>query len=170
MTNKVLSISIAAYNVENCIKETLMSLVVKNNLEKLEILIIDDGSTDGTAKAAQEFVKKYPCSFFYFYKQNAGHGSTINFALTKATGKYFKVLDGDDKLLTDSLDDFIDYLCIVDCDLVLSEQIIIDISKNNRIYPRIKGVEPLKIQSTNNLSLLVVVYFRILQSEQIIIG
>lgn len=57
MTNKVLSISIAAYNVENCIKETLMSLVVKNNLEKLEILIIDDGSTDGTAKAAQEFVK-----------------------------------------------------------------------------------------------------------------
>ena len=50
MTNKVLSISIAAYNVENCIKETLMSLVVKNNLEKLEILIIDDGSTDGTAK------------------------------------------------------------------------------------------------------------------------
>lgn len=66
MTNKVLSISIAAYNVENCIKETLMSLVVKNNLEKLEILIIDDGSTDGTAKAAQEFVKKYPCSFFYF--------------------------------------------------------------------------------------------------------
>lgn len=152
MTNKVLSISIAAYNVENYIKETLMSLVVKKNLDKLEILIIDDGSTDGTAKAAQEFVKKYPCSFFYFYKPNAGHGSTINFALTKATGKYFKVLDGDDKLLTDSLDDFIDYLCIVDCDLVLSEQIIIDISKNNRIYPRIKGVEPLKTQSTNNLS------------------
>lgn len=152
MTNKVLSISIAAYNVENYIKETLMSLVVKKNLDKLEILIIDDGSTDGTAKAAQEFVEKYPCSFFYFHKTNAGHGSTINFALAKATGKYFKVLDGDDRLLTDSLDDFIDFLCTVDCDLVLSEQIIIDVSNNNRIYPKIKGLEPIKIESTNNLS------------------
>lgn len=66
MTNKVLSISIAAYNVENCIKETLMSLVVKNNLEKLEILIIDDGSTDGTAKAAQEFVKNTRVAFSIF--------------------------------------------------------------------------------------------------------
>ena len=152
MTNKVLSISIAAYNVENYIKETLMSLVVKKNLDKLEILIIDDGSTDGTAKAAQKFVEKYTRSFFYFYKPNAGHGSTINFAFTKATGKYFKVLDGDDRLLTDSLDNFIDFLCTVDCDLVLSEQIIIDVSKNIRTYPKIKGLEPLKIQSTQNLS------------------
>lgn len=151
MIEKVLTISVAAYNVGKYIRETLTSLVIKKNLDKLEVLIVDDGSTDSTAEIAQEFVEKYPYSFFYFKKTNGGHGSTINFAITRATGKYFKVLDGDDSIATEQLDCFIEYLGGIDCDLVLSDQIFLDVKKNAQLYKSVSGIEPLKVLKTSNL-------------------
>ena len=55
---KNLTISIAAYNVEKYIKETLDSLICKN-MNLLEVLIIDDGSKDNTAKIAKKYEEKY---------------------------------------------------------------------------------------------------------------
>ncbi len=100
---KTLSISIAAYNVEEFLKNTLDSLVAPEIMDDIEVLIIDDGSKDNTAAIGKEFVDKYPNSFKVISKPNGGYGSTINAAIDAATGQYFKTLDGDDWYDTENL-------------------------------------------------------------------
>lgn len=92
---KILTISIAAYNVERYIDKALESLIIKN-IDKLEVLIQDDGSKDKTSVIARKYEKMYPESIKVIKKENGGYGSTINNSINMATGKYFKQLDGDD--------------------------------------------------------------------------
>ena len=117
---KILSISIASYNIEKYIRETLNSLLHPNVLGKMEILIISDGSTDGTAEIGKEYEEKYPESIRVIEKQNGGWGSTVNEGIRRAAGKYFKLLDGDDQYVTENLPDFINYLETQDADLVMT--------------------------------------------------
>ena len=93
---KLLTISIAAYNVEKFLDKTLSSLCNESISEDVEVLIIDDGSKDKTSDIAKKYEKKNPKIFKYVYKENGGHGSTINKGIELAQGKYFRVLDGDD--------------------------------------------------------------------------
>lgn len=118
---KILTISIAAYNVEKYINQAINSLLDKQILDYLEILIIDDGGTDKTLKIANEYAKKYPNSIFPIHKENGGYGSTINMAVKIASGKYFKQLDGDDWFNIHNLTEFINILKSVDADCVLSQ-------------------------------------------------
>ncbi len=114
--NKVLSISIAAYNVENYLKKTLDSLVAPEILDDYEVLIIDDGSVDRTSEIAQKYCQKYPKTFRYIQKENGGWGSTVNRGIAEASGKYFKLLDGDDYF--DNLPEYIELLKSIDVDIV----------------------------------------------------
>lgn len=114
---KTLTISIAAYNVEKFLKKTLDSLIV-DNMEKLEVLIVNDGSKDNTTKIAKEYCKKYPNCFKLIDKKNGGYGSTINASIKKATGKYFKQLDGDDWYDNNNLKKYLDDLEKCDSDIV----------------------------------------------------
>ena len=98
---KLLTISIAAYNVEKFIKKTLDSLIVDS--DELEVLIVNDGSKDETLKIAKEYEIKYPNIFRAIDKENGGYGSTINTGIIEATGKFFKQLDGDDWFETESI-------------------------------------------------------------------
>lgn len=117
---KVLTISIAAYNVKNTLRECLDHLVSASKIDDLEILVVDDGSKDETPKITQEYVKKYPRSVRLVSKENGGWGSTVNKGIEIATGKYFKQLDGDDYYDTGNLDRFVDFLWNSDTDLVSS--------------------------------------------------
>ena len=101
--NKLLTISIAAYNVEKYIRNTLDSLLIKD-IEELEILVEDDGGTDNTANIVKEYEKKYPGIVKLVHKENGGYGSTINKSIELATGKYFKQLDGDDWFDTEGIE------------------------------------------------------------------
>ena len=58
MEEKILTVSVAAYNVENTIEETLDSLVVPGILDKLEVFVVDDGGIDDTLKKARKYEKK----------------------------------------------------------------------------------------------------------------
>ena len=93
--SKILTISVAAYNVENYISNTLESLLV-DDIDDIEILVEDDGGIDNTANIVKEYEEKYPNVVKLIHKENGGYGSTINKSLEIATGKYFKQLDGDD--------------------------------------------------------------------------
>ena len=124
--SKALTISVAAYNVSNYLKETLDSLIVNECLDSLEVLIINDGSTDDTASIAADYVNKYPDTFILINKENGGWGSTVNAGIRAATGKYFKLLDGDDCFDTASLTDFIDFLTKCDADLVYTDYVVFD--------------------------------------------
>lgn len=121
--SKILTISVAAYNVEDTLPDTLKSMYDKRILNDLEVLIIDDGSSDNTAIIAKRFEKKAPNTFKYIRKKNGGHGSTINKGIEMATGKYFKVVDGDDWLDTNNLVTFIQDLKKQDSDLVLTNHV-----------------------------------------------
>jgi glycosyltransferase involved in cell wall biosynthesis len=78
--------------------------------ERLEVIVVDDGSTDNTAKIAGEFCEKMPNIFRLIQKQNGGHGSAVNAGLENADGKYFKVVDADDATEPENLIKLIDVL------------------------------------------------------------
>lgn len=71
--------------------------------EDVEVIIVDDGSTDNTAAIADEMEKEYPGIVRAVHQENGGHGEAVNTGLKHAKGLYFKVLDSDDWLDQESL-------------------------------------------------------------------
>lgn len=117
---KVLSVSIAAYNIAATLREVVEPFLMEDVLDRVEVMIVDDGSKDDTAKIATEYQEKYPNTFRLISKPNGGWGSTLNTGMRAATGKYFKQLDGDDFFSYENLSDFLDYLEASDSDIVHS--------------------------------------------------
>lgn len=64
--------------------------------DDVEIIIVNDGSGDGTPEIAEEYRKQYPGIVKVINKENGGHGSAVNAGIEHATGLYFKVVDSDD--------------------------------------------------------------------------
>lgn len=118
--SKLLTISIAAYNVEKTIEECLDSFLPCKHLNDLEILVINDGSHDHTVEIVSRYEKHYPGIIKLVNKENGGHGSTINKSLSLATGKFYKVIDGDDWVKPEELDKLCDWLKKTDSDLVIN--------------------------------------------------
>lgn len=121
MSNKILTFSVAAYNVEDYLEKTLQSIAdASDQLNQIEVLIIDDGSTDRTVEIAEQYVDRWPDTFALISKENGGHGSTLNYGIKYAHGKYFKMLDGDDWVETSHMREFLSFLESSSADLVLS--------------------------------------------------
>lgn len=114
---KILTVSIAAYNVQNYIKKTLESLLV-GKIDDLEILVEDDGGTDRTINIVKEYEEKYPNIVKLVHKENGGYGSTINKSIEIASGKYFKQLDGDDWYDSENFTEFLNLLRKIDVDAI----------------------------------------------------
>ena len=121
---KILTISIAAYNVEEFIEKTLNWLIIKE-IEKVEIIVVNDGSKDRTKEIVERYVEKYPESIRLINKENGGYGSTINTSIKLATGKYFKQLDGDDWYNTKNLESLVKKLEDIDADIVYTPMITV---------------------------------------------
>ncbi|WP_298073020.1 glycosyltransferase family 2 protein [uncultured Bacteroides sp.] len=129
---KILTISIAAYNVEQYIGQALDSLIDERIIDDLEIFVVDDGGTDKTLDIAKRYAEKYPDSIFPVHKENGGYGSTINTSVRLATGKYFKQLDGDDWFDKDNLYRFVELLKTIDVDMVATESITFNVIDNTQ--------------------------------------
>jgi glycosyltransferase involved in cell wall biosynthesis len=78
--------------------------------EDMDIIIVNDGSSDDTSVIADEYKKKYPHLIQAVHKENGGHGDAVNTGLKHAKGMFFKVLDSDDWLDEDSLKKVLDVL------------------------------------------------------------
>lgn len=98
---KILTISVAAYNVEEFLANTLNSCVVREVFNEIEVLIVDDGSTDHTADIAQEYINNYPDMFQLIRKQTVDmdqqlirvyslHGENISGCWMEMTGFFLK--------------------------------------------------------------------------------
>ena len=118
MTKKVLSVSIAAYNVSKTLKQALDSFLADDVAPYVDVMIVDDGSKDDTAEIARTYVNRLPDTFRVISKENGGWGSTLNSGIAAATGKYFKQLDGDDYFSTENLADYLAFLQTTDADLI----------------------------------------------------
>ena len=118
--DKILTISIAAYNVEPYIRENIESIVASEARDAIEVLIVDDGGKDGTLEIAKKFEEQYPGIVFAVHKENGGYGSVQNYSIAHANGKYFKILDGDDWVDTEGLTKLVAYLKKHDTDVVVT--------------------------------------------------
>ncbi|MCI7814459.1 MAG: glycosyltransferase family A protein [Lachnospiraceae bacterium] len=115
---KILTVVIPTYNIEKYLRECLDSFVLPKWGQELEVLIIDDGSTDHCGEIAEEYERKMPETFRVIHKENGGHGSTINRGIQEACGKYFKVVDGDDYVDKKAFVNLLQCLKKTDSDLV----------------------------------------------------
>lgn len=91
---KLLSIAIPCYNSQDYMEKCIESLLVGG--EEVEILIVNDGSSDRTAEIADAYAQKYPTIVKAIHQENGGHGAAVNAGIQNAAGLYFKVVDSDD--------------------------------------------------------------------------
>lgn len=131
--DKILTVSVAAYNVEKFIRNTLDSCIAEEIMTDLEVLVVDDGATDTTAEIVREYENKYPQTFRLIHKENGGYGTTVNRSMQEASGKYFRLLDGDDWFDTDGLKKLVSYLRDTDVDAVFTKMYL--------CYPDTKKLE-----------------------------
>ena len=106
---KLLTVTVPCYNSQAYMRKALDSLLTGG--ERLDIIVIDDGSKDDTGAIADDYAAKYPTIIRVVHQPNGGHGAGINRGIALAEGLYFKVLDSDDradpaalKALLDDLD------------------------------------------------------------------
>ena len=118
---KVLTISVAAYNIEKYIDQLMDSIVCSKKMDEIEVLIVNDGSKDKTAEIGQRYHEQYPGAVFLIDKENGGHGSTINVGIKRATGKFFKAIDGDDWVDSEGLKSLVEFLKTCETDLVITD-------------------------------------------------
>lgn len=114
---KQLTIAIPSYNVEAFLEKCLDSMCGVD--ERLEVIIVNDGSKDRTSEIAHAYEAKYPLDVKVIDKENGGHGSGINAGLDAASGRYYKVVDADDWITTENLKGILDKLEASDVEAVI---------------------------------------------------
>ena len=97
--NKIFSVVMASYNCGQYLDETINSLIGQSFSfgSNIQLIIVDDGSTDNTEEICLKYQSQYPDNIIYLYQENQGQGSARNLGLTYANGKYINFLDADDK-------------------------------------------------------------------------
>lgn len=135
--SKILSIVIPSYNTSQYIDESMKTFLDSKYIDDIEIIVVDDGSTDDTLNKAKFFETIKGNSIRVISKENGGHGSGINVGIQNATGKYFKVIDGDDYVNTGEFDKFVEQLMNNDADMFISYFTTISaVTKNtNKVTP-----------------------------------
>ena len=100
------SVIIPAYNAEKYIEECVLS-VLGQSYQNLEVIVVNDGSSDSTLSILLNMQKRFP-SMAVFSKDNEGVSAARNFGISKAHGKYVLLLDSDDAYLPDSVSLLVD--------------------------------------------------------------
>ena len=105
---KYISFAIPCYNSQEYMAYAIETILTGG--EDVEIIIVNDGSKDNTSKIGHEYAEKYPDIIRVIDKENGGHGDAVNYGLANAEGKYFKVVDSDDWVNTESLQNILNVL------------------------------------------------------------
>lgn len=118
---KLLTVTVPCYNSAEYMSKCIDSLLTGG--DRVEIIVIDDGSTDATGQIAERYAAEHPTVVRVVHQQNGGHGEGINVGLALATGKYFKVVDSDDWVDTGALSQLLDAMEDTDADMFVTNYI-----------------------------------------------
>lgn len=139
MENKeLISVIVPIYNVEKYLKKCIDS-IIKQTYNNLEIILVDDGSTDNCAKICDEYAKKDK-RIIVIHNSNQGVSASRNFALEKARGKYITFLDADDFISNNYIEVLYNMIKIKKIDLAIignDEQFNGTILKDNKKLKKI---------------------------------
>lgn len=94
---KLISVIVPIYNVEKYLSKSLDSIIAAK-VDDMEILLINDGSTDSSDQIAKEYASNYPNLIRYIYQTNHGLGNVRNVGLKESKGKYIASIDSDDTI------------------------------------------------------------------------
>jgi cellulose synthase/poly-beta-1,6-N-acetylglucosamine synthase-like glycosyltransferase len=104
------TIAVPCWNEERTLALTLDSLITLDYLkDKLFVVIVDDGSTDGTLGIAKTYEEKYPGLITAIYKENGGKHTAVNLALARSTSDLFGCLDADSFVAPHTLKTIVSY-------------------------------------------------------------
>ena len=118
---KLLTVTVPCYNSQDYMEHCLQTLI--SGGEDVEILIVDDGSTDGTADIADRWAAEHPEVVRVIHQENKGHGGAVMTGIRNASGKYFKVVDSDDWVDEAAFEKALDALRAIDVDLLVTNYI-----------------------------------------------
>lgn len=153
MVKKILSIVIPVYNAENYVTE-LLNDFMKQSLEKVEIILIDDGSKDNSFDICNEYAKKNE-SVVVFHQENQGASAARNKGIEMAKGKYIVFVDSDDRIS----ENFVENICSI-CEQEHADLIQFDayIKKSEEISER-------KVKLEEGYARLEDYYYHVLNQE-----
>ena len=93
------SVVMAVYNVEPFLREAIDSVIAQNmGFENIQLILVDDGSPDGSGAICDEYAAKYPNNIVVIHKENGGVSSARNAGLDIAEGELINFLDSDDMI------------------------------------------------------------------------
>ena len=96
MMGEIVSVVVPVYNIKEYIDKCIDS-IVNQTYSEIEIIIVDDGSSDGTEQIVDEYEKKYK-NIAVYHTENKGVSAARNLGISKASGKWIIFVDGDDYL------------------------------------------------------------------------
>ncbi len=119
MEKEKVSVIIPCYNVEEYIERCVESIVVQDyGFDNIELILVDDCSTDGTAGRLEAIERKYPDSVLLIKtEENRGPGSSRNTGMLYASGAYIAFVDGDDIVAPSMISELMDMSLRYDCDV-----------------------------------------------------
>lgn len=139
---KLLTVTIPCYNSQDYMEKSIRSALTGG--ERVEIIVVDDGSNDRTLEIANKYQAKFPDIIKVIHQENGGHGEAVNTGIKNATGLYFKVLDSDDCLGKRALAQVLDLL-----EDMVSKDAGLDMLVSNFMYDK-QGVKHKKIMRYKN--------------------
>ena len=140
---KLLTFVVPCYNSQNYMRKCIDSLLIGG--DEVEIIIVNDGSSDDTGKIADEYAAKFPEIVKVIHQENGGHGAGVNTGLENASGEYFKVVDSDDWVDEKALETVLVALrqgLEVDLDLLITNYVYEHVEDNTQNVISYKGIFP----------------------------
>lgn len=134
MTTPLISVVIAIYNIEDFFEPCLKSVLCQT-YKDVEILAIDDGSTDGSLDILKKYVKNNP-NLKIIHQKNAGLSAVRNLGLKKARGEYICFIDGDDTIAPDYLAKLYSSISKADADISVCGYTYIEKSSRRDFLPK----------------------------------
>ena len=115
-----LSVIIPVYNTEKYLKKCLES-VIKQTYKNLEIIVINDGSTDNSNKIIEKYVTKYPQKIKYIEQENRGQAYSRNLGIKLSKGELITFVDSDDYIERNMYKKMIELLERENSDMVICD-------------------------------------------------
>ncbi|NLZ55567.1 MAG: glycosyltransferase [Clostridiaceae bacterium] len=128
-SDRILTVTVPAFNTASWLSSCLDSLLLPDAGNDLEVIIVNDGSTDATRQIAEQYVVAHPETFRLIDQENGGYGAAVSSGLATASGRYFYVLDSDDRLDSAAL---LELLTEISADLAATQDI--DLYITNTVY------------------------------------